>query len=542
MLLISVFTKDGHFSFDVFPQLLESSRALKSMMNSFLLAVTLIVTINIVGTLIVLFTEYWDIKGAKILRLGYMTSLIYGGVVFVVGYKFIYGSNGILTKFLTSFIPHMNQNWFVGYGAVVFIMTFGCTSNHILFLKNAIRSVDYHTIEAAKNMGAKGWTIFFKVVLPTLKPTFYAITILTFLTGLSAFAAPSIVGGEHFQTINPMIITFSKLPSAQNIAAFLSIILGVVTIIFLMIMSKAEKGKNYISISKTKARLTKQKIASPILNVIAHIAAYALFIIYVVPIVLVIIFSFSSGLAIQTSTLSLHSFTLENYKLLLTSADALRPYVVSIVYALSAAVIVAIIAIIIARIVHKSKHRAIKFFEYSALIPWLLPSTLIAMGLLITYGSPRLLIGNKVLVGTLVIMLIGYIIVTLPFSYRMIKAAFFSVGDEVEEAAKCMGASTFYTMVKVVLPIIMPAVLAVIVLNFNNLLANYDLSVFLYQPVYQPLGIVVQAASAPDAPINSQAMVFVYTVILMIISSIALYLTQGNGMERIKTLVHKHKS
>ncbi len=44
--------------------------------NSLKLALALVVTVNIVGVSIVLLTEYFDIKGAKILRLGYMTTLI----------------------------------------------------------------------------------------------------------------------------------------------------------------------------------------------------------------------------------------------------------------------------------------------------------------------------------------------------------------------------------------------------------------------------------------------------------------------------------
>ena len=48
--------------------------------NSLKLAVCLVITVNVVGVSIVLLTEYFDIKGAKILRLGYMTTLIYSGV------------------------------------------------------------------------------------------------------------------------------------------------------------------------------------------------------------------------------------------------------------------------------------------------------------------------------------------------------------------------------------------------------------------------------------------------------------------------------
>lgn len=538
-LLMSVFIRDGQFSTDAFGKILSSQRAIKSLLNSFVLAITLIFTVNIVGTLVVLFTEYWDIKGAKILKLGYMTSLIYGGVVLAMGYKFIYGSGGIFTKSMMSIFPSWDPNWFVGYGAVVFIMTFACTSNHILFLTNAVRALDYHTIEAAKNMGASSSTIFFKVVLPSLKPIFFAITILTFLTGLGALSAPLIVGGKDFQTINPMIITFSKSQSSQDLAALLSVILGLATIILLTILSKIEKGKNYISVSKTKARLVKQKINNPLMNILAHILAYFMFLIYVAPVVLIILFSFSNSLAIKTSTLSFANFTLENYMSLFSQKDAIRPYLISFIYSGLAAVIVAMIAVIIARIVHRSKSKYDLLFEYSALIPWLLPNTLIALGLVMTYGSPKLILFNKVLVGTLSVMLFAYIIVKLPFSYRMIKAAFFSVSNELEEAAKSMGASTLYTMVKVIIPVIIPAVLSVIVLNFNSMISDYDLSVFLYHPLFQPLGIVIKAASDETASTNAQAMAFVYTVVLMIISSVALFLVQGDGIAKIKRLFAK---
>ena len=68
--------------------------------NSLKLAICLVVTVNVVGISIVLLTEYFDIKGAKILRLGYMTTLIYSGVALVTGYQFLYDSNGMITKWL----------------------------------------------------------------------------------------------------------------------------------------------------------------------------------------------------------------------------------------------------------------------------------------------------------------------------------------------------------------------------------------------------------------------------------------------------------
>lgn len=540
-LLLKVFIKDGHFSLDAIHKIMKSTRAINSLKNSFLLAVASVVTVNVSGILIVLFTEYFDIKGSKILSLGFMTTLIYGGVVLVTGYKFVYGETGIVTKVLMQFFPNMDPQWFVGFGAVLFIITFSGTSNHMMFLTNAVRNLDYHTIEAAKNMGASQGTILFKIVLPTMKPTIFAITILTFIAALSTMSGPLIVGGPDFQTINPMIKTFANMTGSRDIAALLAIILGIATSILLFIMQKIEKKGNYISISKTKAKMTKQKIENPVLNVIAHIVAYVMFVIYMLPIINVLVFSFTDGMTIKTGQIRKDSFTLENYAKLFRSSTAYKPYLVSILYSFVAALTVAVICIAVARIVTKLKHKWDKLYEPLILIPWLLPSTMIALGLMMTYDEARWNLANKVLVATPVIMLIAYMIIKLPFSYRMIRAAFIGLDGNMEEAAQVMGAKPFYTMRKVIFPIIMPVVLSVVVLNFNGLLSEYDLSVFLYHPLFQPLGIVIKLATDETATTDAQAMAFVYTVILMIISTIALWLGRYDGIATIKGIFSRKK-
>ncbi len=533
-IIIDVLHEDGRFSTEAFTKLLRSRRAVKSMVNSLVLGMALVVTVNVVGTLAVLFTEYWDLKGSRILKLSYMTSLVYGGVVLATGYKFVYGSKGIITKLLLLIMPEMNPSWFSGFGAVLFVMTFACTSNHIIFLTNAIRAMDYHVIEAAQNLGASDSKILFKVVLPSLKPTLFALTIMTFLTGICALSAPLMIGGSKFQTINPMIVSFAQAPGSRDLAAVLALFLGLMTIVLLYFMNRVERKGNYISISKTKEKMHKQKLRNPTANIIAHILAYGMFIIYMLPICFVVLFSFCDALSIKTSTLRFSSFTLKNYIALFTKQDAFRPYLVSIVYSVAAAVIAGLICVVVARLVLKSKRKMDSFFEYGLLIPWLLPTTFIALGLMFTYDSPRFLVGNKVLIGSIWIMLIAYVVVKLPFSFRMIRAAFFGVEDSLEEAARTMGAKPVYTLFKVILPVILPTVMSVAALNFNALLSDYDLSVFLYSPKYQPLGVIIKAASDEGVNENAQAMALVYSVVLMILCGLALYLTQGGGAQAIR--------
>ncbi|MBQ8082260.1 MAG: iron ABC transporter permease [Clostridia bacterium] len=532
-LLRNVFFDGGSLSLVSFQKLFKSSKAMKSLRNSFILAPTLSLTVGLVGISLVLITEYFDIKGSKVLRLGYMTTLIYGGVTLVSGYKFVYSNNGVLTTFLASIFPNMDKNWFTGYWAVLFTMTFSCTSNHMIFLRNAMRSVDFQTVEAARNMGASQWYILRRVVLPVLLPSLFAVTILTFITGLCAMSAPLMVGGTNFQTINPMIKQFADMTttSAKSLAATLSLILGISTMILLAIMTAIERRGHYMSVSKVKTKIVKQKINNPVVSVLVHIYAYVLFIIYVIPVVLIVLFSLSDSSHISTRQLDFSTFSLQNYASLLQKTSSYRPFLVSICYSALAAVIVGLLVVVACRFIQKHRNSASgTALEYGLMLPWLLPSTMIALSLIMNYSQPRWYMFNRTLVATLVLLLIGYVIIKLPFTMRMTKAAFFGLDDALEDASKNLGAGEFYTFRRVIFPVLLPTVMAIAALNFNGLLTDYDMSAFLYSPAYPTLGVKIK--SLTDEMGNSSdgvALTFVYAVLMMIISAIVLYLVYGRG-------------
>ena len=532
-LLKTVFFEGGKLSVDAFQKLLKSSRAMKALRNSFILAPTLSITVGFVGISLVLITEYFDIKGSKILRLGYLTTLIYGGVTLVSGYKFIYSNTGVLTNLMASIFPNMHRNWFTGYWAVLFVMTFSCTSNHMIFLRNAMRSVDFQTVEAARNMGASQWYILRRVVLPVLLPSLFAVTILTFITGLCAMSAPLLVGGKDFQTINPMIKQFADMTttSAKSLSATLSLVLGLATMILLAILTAIERRGHYMSVSKVKTKIVKQKITNPVVNVLVHIYAYVLFVIYVIPVVLIVLFSFSDSAHIQMRQLDFSTFSLQNYVQLLSQNTAYRPFVVSIVYSALAAIIVGALVIVACRYIQKRRNSvSATALEYSLMLPWLLPSTMIALSLMLAFNQPRWYMFNQPLIATLQLLLIGYIIVKLPFTMRMTKAAFFGLDDALEDASRNLGASGLYTFRRVIFPVLLPTVLAIAALNFNGLLTDYDISAFLHHPANPTLGVKIKSLTEEMG--NSSdgvALTFVYAVLMMIISAVVLYLVYGRG-------------
>ena len=532
------------------------------VLNSLKLAVCLVVTVNVVGVSIVLLTEYFDIKGANILRAGYMTTMIYSGVALVTGYLFLYDRDGIITTQLVKMFPNMDRNWFSGFRAVLFTMTFACTSNHALFLRNAIRGIDYNTVEAARNMGAGPVKVLWKVVFPTLIPTMFSLIVMTFITGLCAMSAPTLLG---YDSINPEIVRLAGSSTAdeafpQARAALLSVMLAIFTVVLLTVLTAYESKGHYLSVSKTKAKLVKQKINSKAGNILAHIYAYVLFIIYMTPVVMIVIFSFQTYKAIRLKTLDLSSWTLLNffgsrdyeyltnrgtYKLrkgaisgVFSNETTLAGIKLSFIMSAIAAALACVIVVVTCSYIFKNRKKFTgKVLEYSLLFPWMLPTILICYSYRTFFNSESIFYvgGNNLYYAQNVRLLIvmAYTVTKLPFSLRMIKASFYAIDEELEEAARNLGSSPIWTFLKVKLPIILPSVLAVFALNFNALFTEYDMSATFASSYGTTYAMVIQSMCAEEGMygynVNASGRRCASTVFIMVVSGIILYLVYGVG-------------
>ena len=526
------FFADGKFSIRAIEKIFTSARAVKGLKNSFLLAFTIMITSNILGIFVVLVTEYFDIAGSRFLSVVYKIPMVFGGVVLANGYLFSYGANGFLTRMLREVFPQMDPYWFSGYLAVVFVMTFACTTNHLIFLRNALMNIDYQTVEAARNLGAGSFYILRRGVFPVLKPVLLTCTIMLFQTGLMAVSAPTMVGGRDFQTIGPMILTFSERTSSRDIAAVLSLILGIAEMALLYVSIRIERKGNYVSVSKVKTPLQKQKITNRGINVVIHGLAYLLVVIYLLPLLAVVLFSFTDRYCITNGEFDPARLTLKNYMEVLTDSAAYKPFLTSIIYSALSALLVIVIVLICLRLILKYRNKATALLEYLLHIPWFVPPVMFALGMIITFDLPHWIMFNQPLVGTVFIMLIAYSVVMIPYTLRMLKSAFASFDTNLEDAAQNLGASGIRTFLQIVLPCIMPVVLAVFAINFNGKLSDYDISAFIYHPLYPPLGVVIKNNVSNNIEGDAQALNLVYSVILMVISSTILYLVYGRNSKR----------
>lgn len=489
-LLQHVFWSGTQITWAPFHKIFTSAIAMHALGNSLILGLSLAVTANLIGIFMALVVSYFDIKGARWLQAGYLTTIIYSGIVVATGYLFVYGRTGFVTRWLQQVWPHLSPDWFTGFPAVLFLMTFAATANHMMFLTTRIQQLDFQTIEAARSLGANQWQILTQIVLPALVPTLTTLNIMLFNTGLGAMSAPLILGGDHFSTITPTILTFTGNTGTYNLAAALSLLLGLMQVVLLLLGRWLDRRKRYAFKTKVPTPMRKQKIHQPFVNGLVHVVAYLIWLIILLPVGATIIFSLTSATAVATEKLG--QFTWQNYVTILTTPATLNPIITSLVYA-----------------------------TLSALAA-------ILIGLITTFGSAQLLVGNQILTGGLSLLLIGYTITRLPFSLRFLESLFYSVDANTEEAAQSMGAPALYRFGTVVLPQMKAGVLAILAMNILAHLSDYDLSVFLFSPLVQPLGVAIRANTDPanavsgDGAVNGLVANLIYSVILMVIGAILL--------------------
>lgn len=526
--LYEAFFKNPNVTIDgMILELFGSRRVRAALWNTLWMAGATIVTVTIVGVFQVAVLEYFHVRGRGFLKIAYAIPLVFGGVVAAAGYNFTYGPGGVLTHVLKAFFPNLAQDWFIGWFGVLYAHTFLMTSFYFLFLRAAMRRVDYTMIEAARSMGAAEPIILIRIVFPIIKPTLLAVTLLTLYMAIGSFAAPQILGGRYFHMLSQMVLTLNSL-RRTDMAALLALLMGLFLMALILLSQYWESRGSYTGSAKTITPIKLRKISNPAINTCIHAFAYLIALIEIVPVLLVVVFSFAPASSIGVDILP-PSFTFKNYLKVFTQGTAFAPFLNSIIMAVVAVCTALAITLFIVPVTLRNRNWLTRGLEVSFFLPWVVPSILLAVGLIVTFDSPNPLIANKVLLGGYWLLPIGYTIIILPTLIRFLRAAFIGIDSAYEEAARSLGALGLYRFRRVLLPIITPTIILVAGMAFNDLMTEYPLSAFLYNVNNKPLPIAIAEGAISTDP-EQVAINLVYVTLIMIFSLIVILFAERIGL------------
>ncbi|XVQ09606.1 ABC transporter permease [Spirillospora sp. CA-255316] len=491
-----LFPEDGGIGSAV-SDLAASARVRHALRDTLIIAVVSVITANAVGIAQTILLEVVHVAGRRILLVAYAVPLVFGSVSAVTGYETVYGADGVLTKAIRSVVPAVPADWFSGMAAVIVVHTFTFTGFHFLFLRPAMRRVDFSMVEAARSLGMGPVRAVLRVVVPVLRPTIGACTLLVLIMSLGSFAAPHILGGGEFTMVGPLIATLTGL-GRPDMAALLGLALGAVTVAVMLWALHMERRSHLTATSKTAQPFQRIRLRNPVARATAHAVGYAMAVVNAAPLVVTVVLSFLPSELVRNGDL-VGPPTLENHIRVFTTGDVSRPLVTSLYLCLIAIPIVLLIGMLVAHLAHRYRNRVTDALQVSLFLPHLLPGVLVALGLLLAFGDSSILVGGAVLVGGFWILPMAYVVLLLPLASRFLRAAYAGLDPAVDDAARSLGARRGRRFLLVTFPMLAPVLLQVAALSFNQTFDEYAVSVMVHNVNNQPFGVALGAlANNPD--------------------------------------------
>jgi len=121
-------------------------------------------------------------------------------------WMFILRTEGLMNQLLVNLgvmtqpIELLYSDW-----AILIGLVYGYLPFMVLPLYAAMERLDSSVVEAAWDLYATGWSVFWRVVLPLTKPGVVAGCILVFIPSLGAFITPDLLGGAKTMMIGNLI-------------------------------------------------------------------------------------------------------------------------------------------------------------------------------------------------------------------------------------------------------------------------------------------------------------------------------------------------
>ena len=507
---------NGEFDINTIVDVFTSERILKSLINTISISIVTAILVNILALFQLSVTEIFELKFSRVFKVIFLIPMVFNGILLVMGYDFIYSSNGIVTKFLSSIFPNMDTNWFRGFTAVLIVQVFSMTIYHQFFVKDSIKLIDNSLIEAARALNVSKFKIIIKVILPIILPSISASSIFVFVASLAANSAPTFLGGKDFYMLSQSIKSFNSI-GYQNITSILAILLGIISILPMILVKRFESKRKFYHTSHTNREMKKIKINNKLAKIIIYIIALIISAIYLLPIIICIIYSFGDVNSIYMKNFP-QEMSLDNYIRVFSNTDILSPILNSLRLSLGGTIIALVIAIIIIFLSTNYKSKIIKVLEKTMLVVWFLPPIIFAIGFILAYNN--LNIFN--MKGDFILML-GYSLLVVNIMIYSIKAIIKNVNANIIESSRALGCNKIKTFMKVLLPLLVQIIISTISISTITLLSEFTLSELLYSYNNKPISVVYRSEFANSTPYQA-ANVLVYTVIILILSILILCL------------------
>jgi iron(III) transport system permease protein len=457
------------------------------MAGSIFISILSVITSGITGVFLAVLLKRWEFPLRKVCQVLVLVPIALPPLMGVEAFVLLYGIGGTFPQLLASLF-HTKQARFAvdGVAGVLLVHTLTMYPYFYLTVAAALEQTDDSLEEAAYSLGASKFETWTRVLLPMLTPAVVAGALLTFMSSMSSYTAPLLF---HVDTVMTQQIVIAKLNGQLGLASVVSVMLAIISVIFLIILRGYERRARYSTLSKGGGRRRTQ-VTSPVWKFICVLAATGSTIVLILPIAMIFILAFSVNGSWRAAPLP-SRYTAENFVSLFTnprSWEAIKNSVEMSAIAVGGATLLGLVS---AYVIARMRFRGKAAIDIVLMLPWALPGTVVAINLITAFANPSVFALGRVLVGTFMIVPLAYFVRFSPLVFRSTAASIAQLDVGIEEAARSLGATWWYAFRRVVLPLLYRGIAAGALLAFVDGVGEFVATVLLYTPQYRPLSIAI---------------------------------------------------
>ncbi len=384
----------------------------------------------------------------------------------------LFGKAGIITRHLLG----IYDNNVYGFWGIAIVQTMTFFPVCYMMFRGLLKNIDPSMEEAARDMGASRWKVFTSVTLPLL-PGIGNAFLVTFIESIADFANPMIIGGSYDTLATTIYLQITGAYDKNGACAMAVVLLGITMIMFVVQKYYLERKTAATLTGKaSRARmLIEDRSVTIPLTVLCSMMAMFVIVMYIcVPF----------GALFRTWGRDF-SLTTRWFEQVFTRYKGLKAFRDSFLLSLIAAPVTALLSMIISYLVVKRKFRAKGFIELVSMLAMAVPGTVLGIGYIRGFAGGMFHTGFlQGIYGTGVILVIVFVVRSLPTGTRSGISALRQIDKSIEESAYDMGAGSMKVFTSVTLPLIKDSFLSGLVTAFVRSITAISAIILLVTPSY----------------------------------------------------------
>lgn len=433
---------------------------------------------------------------------------------------------GILNDWFSVIVPGFHFINVYSYTGLIIVGAARGAVFLFLFLYPAFLGMDANLEEAARMAGANRRQTFIHIVAPVLAPALVGGFIFSIIFSLSSFELEELIGIPAGITVFTTGIYNDVYGGLNQVgpAATLSVLLLAVTFGLVLLYWKILKGKSFSAIGGKGFRLTPMDIGR--WRWLAFGAFVGFFVIFgALPAGVVALEAFMKFPGI----LRFNILTTANWTQAFNDPIAVQSIEDTLFVSLISASIGVVMCFLVSYVSVSSKWKGRRILEMLAWLPWAIPGTVLALGILYAYVPLPIY-------GTIWLLVLAFVVQGLPVGTRFTSPALLQIGAELEEAARVHGASWFRTVRCVIFPLIRSSIVIAWLMLFVFAETVLDIVLMLSEPTLRLLSVQIFNDSTSAALGPAFVLSLVQSGIALVGFLIARILMGREGLVRIQGL------